>query len=62
MFEFPCIISLYYEKMQLWQYCLLVTARSLYMFRTLSASETCRVILQLLINNTAKVTCCWFFI
>jgi len=23
--------------MQLWQYCLLVTARSLYMFRTLSA-------------------------
>ena len=24
--------------MQLWQYCLLVTARSLYMFRTLSAS------------------------
>ena len=25
------------NKMQLWQYCLLVTARSLYMFRTLSA-------------------------
>ena len=24
--------------MQFWQYCLLVTARSLYMFRTLSAS------------------------
>jgi hypothetical protein len=24
--------------MQLWQYCLLITARSLYMFRTLSAS------------------------
>jgi len=24
--------------MQLWQYCLIVTARSLYMFRTLSAS------------------------
>jgi len=24
--------------MQLWQYCLLVTAKSLYMFRTLSAS------------------------
>ena len=24
--------------MQLWQYCLLVTARLLYMFRTLSAS------------------------
>jgi len=24
--------------MQLWQYCLLVTARSLYMFRTLPAS------------------------
>ena len=117
--------------MQLWQYCLLVTARSLYMFRTLSvsiirstencssshwcmswvavqgrlptalvgsrqptldvltgyissrpmactsgcyysfqyswwwtqkASETCRVILHLLINNTAKVASCWFFI
>ena len=36
MFEFPCIISLYYIKnpntMQLWQYCLLVTARSLYIF------------------------------
>jgi hypothetical protein len=26
------------NKMQLWQYCLLVTAKSLYMFRTLSAS------------------------
>jgi len=26
--------------MQLWQYCLLVTARSLYMFRTLPASIT----------------------
>jgi len=26
--------------MQLWQYCLLVTARSLYMFRTLFASIT----------------------
>ena len=25
--------------MQLWQYCLLITARSLYMFRTLSASS-----------------------
>ena len=25
--------------MQLWQYCLLVTARSLYMFRTLSALD-----------------------
>jgi len=24
--------------MQLWQYCLLITARSIYMFRTLSAS------------------------
>ena len=47
--------------MQLWQYCLLVTARSLYMFRTLSASETCRIILQLLINNTAKVASFWFF-
>ena len=38
MFEFPCIISLFNiknQKMQLWQYCLLVTARSLYMFRTL---------------------------
>ena len=41
MFEFPCIISLRYiknQQKQLWQYCLLVTARSLYMFRTLSAS------------------------
>ena len=41
MFEFPCVISIYYiknQQMQLWQYCLLVTARSLYMFRTLSAS------------------------
>jgi hypothetical protein len=26
------------------------------------SSETCRVILQLLINNTAKVASCWFFI
>ena len=25
--------------MQLWQYCLLVTARLLYMFRTLSATD-----------------------
>jgi len=24
--------------------------------------ETCRVILQLLINNTAEVASCWFFI
>ena len=41
MFEFPCIVSLYYirtNKMQLLQYCLLVTARLLYTFRTLSAS------------------------
>ena len=40
-FEFPCILSLYYikhQQMQLWQYCLLVTAILLYMFRTLSAS------------------------
>ena len=29
---------------------------------TQKASETCRVILQLLINNTAKVTSCWFFV
>ena len=56
--------------MQLWQYCLLVTARSLYTFRTLPATtvfstpddgrrkrpKTCRVILQWLINNTAKVS------
>jgi len=47
--------------MQLWQDFLLVTARSLYMFRKQKASETCRVILQLLINNTAKVASCWFF-
>jgi len=38
MFEFPYIITLYYIKNQLWQYCLLVTARLLYIFRTLSAS------------------------
>ena len=41
MFDFPCVISLYYiknQQMQLWQYCLLVTVRSLYMFRTLPAS------------------------
>ena len=41
MFEFPWIITLYYiknQQMQLWQYCLLVTAKLLYMFRTLSAS------------------------
>ena len=33
MFEFPCIITVYCiknQQMQLWQYCLLVTARSLY--------------------------------
>ena len=87
--------------MQLWQYCLLVTAILLYMFRTLSASiirstkncsssqwymtcmtctsgcyynfyyswwwtqkasETCRVILKLLINNNAKVASFWFFV
>jgi hypothetical protein len=52
--------------MQLWQYCLLVTARLLYTFRTLSvsiirstnkcrSSHWCIVILQWLINNTAKV-------
>jgi hypothetical protein len=29
---------------------------------TQKASETCRVILQWLINNTAKVASCWFFI
>jgi len=48
--------------MQLWQYCLLVSAKLLYMFWTLSASETCRVILQLLINNSIKVASSWFFI
>ena len=34
--------------MQLWQYCLLVTAKLLYMFRTLSAS---------IIRSTNKVGC-----
>ena len=29
---------------------------------TQKASETCRVILQLLINNTNKVASCWFSI
>jgi len=48
--------------MQLWQYCLLVTARLLHMLRKQKASETCRVVLQLLMNNTAKVASCWFFI
>ena len=84
--------------MQLWQYCLLVTARSLYMFRTPTAvgnrpwtslldiyhpdrrhapmtattvsstpddgrrKRPKHVLLQLLINNTAKVASCWFLI
>ena len=42
MFEFLGIISIYYiknQQMQLWQCCLLVTAKSLYMFRTLSALD-----------------------
>jgi hypothetical protein len=42
--------------MQLWQYCLLITARSLYMFRTLSTPIIRST------NNTAKVASCWFFI
>jgi hypothetical protein len=41
MFEFPCVIRLYYIKDQqnaTVAICLLVTARLLYMFQTLSAS------------------------
>jgi len=47
MFEFPCIISLYYIKNQ--------------QDATLAVLFI-RVILQLLINITAKVASCWFFI